>query len=307
MSRRDLEMTSHGVRVAAWHYRAGSDDLRGDAGRPCVVLAHGFGATRDTGLAGFAERFAAAGLDAVVFDYRGFGDSDGSPRQVVDVAGQLDDYRAAIDAARRLPDVDPDRVAVWGVSFAGGHVFVLAAGDPRLAAAVALTPATDGRAAVLEALRRDGIGTSLRATALALRDAVAAVRGREPVLAPLAGEPGTVAALTAPGAYREYTSMAGPSWRNEVAARAFLRLATVRPGRRAADVTCPLLVQIADLDRTAPPASATAAAARAPRAEVRHYPCDHFDVYPGQPWHEAAAAHQVAFLTRHLSRPAGAP
>lgn len=66
-------------------------------------------------------------------------------------------------------------------------------------------------------------------------------------------------------------------------------------------------MQIADLDQSAPPAPALAAAGRAERSEVRHYPCDHFDIYPGRPWHEAAVAHQLAFLQRHLAvRPAAA-
>jgi fermentation-respiration switch protein FrsA (DUF1100 family) len=67
-----------------------------------------------------------------------------------------------------------------------------------------------------------------------------------------------------------------------------------------------MLVQIADLDQSAPAGAASAAAAKAPRAEVRHYPCDHFDVYPGREWHEPILRHQVAFLTRHLA-PAGHP
>lgn len=49
-----------------------------------------------------------------------------------------------------------------------------------------------------------------------------------------------------------------------------------------------------------PPHAAAKAAFRA-RAEVRHYPCDHFDLFPGKPWHEAAVAHASLFLTRHLS------
>ena len=60
-----------------------------------------------------------------------------------------------------------------------------------------------------------------------------------------------------------------------------------------------MLFQIADFDRSAPPQSSMKAAFKA-RAEVRHYPCDHFDVYAGKPWHDAVVAHQVAFLARVL-------
>ncbi len=73
---------------------------------PCVVMAHGFGGTRTARLDAFAERFAAAGLAAVVFDYRYFGDSTGEPRQLIDIKRQIDDWRAAVAFTRTLPEVD---------------------------------------------------------------------------------------------------------------------------------------------------------------------------------------------------------
>ncbi|MBF6556350.1 MAG: alpha/beta fold hydrolase [Acidimicrobiales bacterium] len=300
MTRTDIAISAG--EVAAWHYRATSATLTTEAGRPCVVMAHGFGATRDCGLESFAEPLVEAGLDCLVFDYRGFGASNTDRRQVVDLPGQLADYRAAIAAARELEGVDPARIAVWGVSLAGGHVFALAAQDQQLAAAIALTPATDGLAAMKDVLRRPGgPAAAIRAALAGVRDLYATLRRRPPVLVPLAGPPGSPAILNAPGALQSYEGIAGPSWRNEVAAGVVLRIAAYRPGRRSTKITCPLLVQIADHDQSAPPRTATAAAGRAARAEVRHYPCDHFDVYPGQPRHEQVAAHQVAFLTRHLT------
>ena len=53
------------------------------AGRPVVVMAHGLGGTKDSGLAPFAEGLAEAGLDVLAFDYRGFGASEGEPRQTI--------------------------------------------------------------------------------------------------------------------------------------------------------------------------------------------------------------------------------
>jgi hypothetical protein len=64
-----------------------------------------------------------------------------------------------------------------------------------------------------------------------------------------------------------------------------------------------VLVQIADFDRSAPPHAAAKAAFKA-RAEVHHYPCDHFDVHVGAEWHAAAVEHQAAFLRRKLAVPA---
>src|SRR6185312_10289545 len=104
----------------AWHFTGEGDELATDAGRPVVVMAHGLAGTKDSGLQPFAERLAAAGLDVLAFDYRGFGASAGSPRQTVNGAGQVADYRAAMAAAVRLPDVDASRLVLWGVSLSGG-------------------------------------------------------------------------------------------------------------------------------------------------------------------------------------------
>lgn len=257
-------------------------------------------ATAASGLGGFADAFAAAGMEALVFDYRGFGASEGEPRAVVSVKDQVADYRAVIDAARSLPGVDPDRVVAWSVSFAGGHVLALAAEDRRLAAAVALTPATDGAAIVAASLRRDGPGPLLRLTGAAIRDCVARARGGERVMAPIAAPPGQPGALTAPGALEAYESVAGPDWRNEVAAEIFLTLGLHRPARLAPRVRCPILMQVADGDQAVPPASSIRAA-KAARAVIRRYPgADHFDVYPGAHAHDAVLADQVASLQRTL-------
>src|SRR5690242_11733572 len=123
--RADLDFDSHGTRCSAWHFPAANDALAGPGGRPCVVMGHGFGATKDAGLEPFAERFAAAGLDVLVFDYRGYGTSDGDLRQDVHHLRHREDYHSAVAAARSLEGVDPQRIVVWGSSYAGGHVIAV--------------------------------------------------------------------------------------------------------------------------------------------------------------------------------------
>jgi pimeloyl-ACP methyl ester carboxylesterase len=300
MTPQTLTFDSAGTACAAWHLPAAGAALAGPGGRPVVVMAHGLGGTRDSGLLPFAEAFAAAGLDAFVFDYRGFGGSAGTPRQVVSLSDQVDDYRAAMRAAARLPGVDPRRLVLWGISLAGGHVLTAAAGRDDVAAVVSVVPLVDGLAAGRHALGSHTGREIARSTALGLRSRVARLSGREPRMMPVVARPGEVGALTLPGALEDYLAIAGPTWRNEIAADVSLELGSREPLKRAADVRCPVLVQIADFDRSAPPQAAAKAAFRA-RAEVRHYPCDHFDLFPGKPWHQAAASHAASFLTRHLS------
>lgn len=292
--------TTNGERLAAEHHRARGAELTGPRGRPCVVMAHGVGATRDCGLTEFAAALSAAGVDVLAFDYRHFAESSGSPRQLVDLPKQRADYRYAIAFARSLPGVDATRIVAWGVSLSGGHVLRVAAQDPELAGAISLTAAVDGLAAITQMLRANGVAHVVKLVRAGMADSIAAVRGRPPVLAPVVGRPGEVAALCSPSAVDGMLDIAGPSWRNAIAARIFLRIGTYRPIRSAKAIACPVLMQIADGDHSAPPQAAAAAAHRA-RATVHHYPCDHFDVYPGATHHDRVVRHQIAFLHRVLS------
>src|SRR6476619_5465309 len=124
----EISFISSDDRCAAWYFAASGQALAGANGRPCVVMAPGFASTRDTGgLVAYAEGFAAAGFDVLLFDYRGFAASGGSPRQLVSDSRQRQDYHAAIAAARRLPGVDAERIVLWGISNSGGHVIRVAA------------------------------------------------------------------------------------------------------------------------------------------------------------------------------------
>ena len=107
-------------------------------------MAHGFSGVREQRLDAYAERFAQAGMAVLVFDYRHFGASEGEPRQLLSIARQLEDWRAAVAHARSLEGIDTKRIALWGSSFSGGHVIATAAKDPDVAAVVSQAPYTDG-------------------------------------------------------------------------------------------------------------------------------------------------------------------
>lgn len=310
MPRFDVTFDSWGERCAAWLYRpdeapAGAGVLDDAASRrelPCVVMAHGFSAVREAGLEAFAERFASAGLAVLVFDYRHFGASEGEPRQLLSIPRQLADWAAAIAYARTLDGIDPERIVAWGTSFSGGHVLATAARDHRLIAAMVQAPYTDG---VRQALAMP-VGHALRLTAAALRDELGTLVGRAPYYVPAVGPPGSLAVMTSPDAEAGLAAVVpeGSSWRNQVAARISLRSAGYRPGLRAGEIRCPLLVAVCDEDLVTPPGAALAVAGRASHSELVRYPRGHFDVYVGDGF-ERAVADQLAFLAQHvLAEPA---
>lgn len=299
MDRADVAFPSHGGTCRAWHYRP-RDTTAADAARPCVVMAHGFGATRDASLEPYALRFAAAGMHVLLFDYRHFGASDGEPRQLVSVRRQLQDYAAAVACARTLPGVDPQRVAVWGTSFAGGHALVTAAAVPGVAAAVCQCPMLDGLAAVLEIMRYAGPGQLLRLTAHGLWDLLLALFGGVHYVAPV-GPPGSLAIMTSADADEGYRKLAPPGFRFEVAARIAVFAGLYRPVAHAPRVRCPVLVQVCEHDSVAPASAAEKTlAALGAYGEARRYPIGHFEPYFGAHF-ERSVADQVEFLRRHLA------
>ena len=110
---------------------------------PAVAMAHGLGAVKEMYLEPFARRFAEAGIAALVFDYRSFGASGGEPRQRLFPRDQIEDYRSALTWLSLQPEIDADRLGVWGSSFSGGHVLHVAAYDPRVKAVVSQVGAMD--------------------------------------------------------------------------------------------------------------------------------------------------------------------
>jgi uncharacterized protein len=284
MTREDLRFPCGEEHCAAWLYPAAGDADKA----PLIVMAHGLSGTRRDRLGPFAERFAAAGIAALVFDHRGFGDSTGTP-DLFEPARQLEDWRAAIAFARTLPGVDPARVATFGSSMGGGNALAAAAGDMRIAAAISQVP-------FLEILRQ----ARLSSPPVLARMLLAAALGRH---LPAVGGPRQAALINAPGAeagWRHVVETGEDSrWRDRVSAR-WLLGRPFRPSRHARTLHCPWLVCVGEADRVARPAPAIAAARRAPFGELHTYPgVDHFDIYDG-PEHEAVVADQLAFLRRHL-------
>lgn len=305
-----------GVLCEGDYLSARTDALTSDQGRPCVVMAHGFGTTRDSGLMPFAERFAAAGCEVLLFDYRGFGGSQGEPRQDVDHRRHREDFHAAVAWARTRPDVDPDRVAVWGSSYSGGHVIAVAAQDQRIAAIVSQGAAMDGLAALTGRgkVRAPGLEppakTSGKGSAIGravISDLGRAMTGRSPRMIAFLGDPGSGAMISGEGAVA-FSKITGPMFRNEMCARGIARIGFNRPVRFAHRVRCPTLLVIAEYDEIAPSTVVHQVARRiGGRAEVASYDCGHFAIYAGEEFADSVAR-QVEFITRVLApRPDSRP
>jgi fermentation-respiration switch protein FrsA (DUF1100 family) len=286
-------------------FRSGSEECsavvvkpEGEGPFPCVVAAHGFGALKEGGPIRAVEYFAEHGYAGVAFDYRHWGESTGEPRELLDISLQHDDYRAAIEFARAMPDVDPEQIVLWGSSFSGGHIVEVAAGDPRVAAVISQAPHMNGIATLM------GLPpvSSLKMTAAGLQDQAQALLGREPHYIPIVSAPGNGGVMSVEGALEGFSAIYDDDfeWSNRVAARIGLRVALYSPGRKASTLACPLLVLVCGEDEVTPPEPALKAAKEAPKGEIAAYAgLKHFSIYRGEPF-ERAMADQLEFLDRTL-------
>jgi uncharacterized protein len=247
--RQDIRFrAADGTELSAWLY------LPTDAGppRPAVTMAHGFGATKEHGLDGYARAFADAGFVVLAHDHRTFGTSGGQPRQDIDPWAQIDDWRRALSYLETLDAVDTSRIGIWGTSYAGGHAIVLGATDRRIRAVVAQVPTIDGYASGLRRVPPEAVAGLERAFD---EDQRAQFRG-EPARTQKLVDPDP----SVPAAYRSqdaidflYQPIPPGIWENELTIQSTRRFRMYEPGRWAGRVSpTPLLMIIAAHDTTAP-------------------------------------------------------
>jgi fermentation-respiration switch protein FrsA (DUF1100 family) len=249
---------------------------------PTIVMAHGFSAVKEMYLDRFAEVFAAAGLGALVFDNRNFGASDGEPRQEIDPWAQVRDYRHAITYAGLRPEIDQDRIGIWGSSYSGGHVLTVGAIDRRVKCVVSQVPLVSGHDNLRALVRADFIAGFRR---MFDEDRVARGQGKAPAMVPVVAEdPLAPSALPTPDSWEWFTAThasRAPSWRNEVTLRSVEMFTEYEPASYLPFISpTPLLMVVARGDHLTPADLATAAfeCAAQPKQLVM-LPGGHFDAY----------------------------
>jgi len=273
IQKRDVMFKSGETFAAAWLFLP--DQARPGDRVPAVAMAHGFGAVKEMYLEPFARRFAAAGIAALVFDYRSFGASGGEPRQRVLPRDQIEDYRNALTWLSLQPEIDADKLAVWGTSFSGAHVIDVAAHDSRVKAVVSQVGPMD-----LAQITREVVGPKQFAglQQMAIQERIRhATEGGEHYV-PSAGRPGEGMALQALDAILEYAS------------GRFIDLVAPRP----------LLMILARNDAIVPPDSIRQAFSRAGEPKrLMEIEGGHYSVYNG-PGAEEAGKAATDWFAAHL-------
>jgi len=297
-SRSDIEFEGFdGTLLRGWWYAP-------EGVAPAVAMAHGFSAVKEMALDRYAEVFREAGLGVLVYDHRNFGASDGEPRQEIDPWAQVRDYRSAIGWLAARPDVDAERIGIWGSSFSGGEAIVVAACDERVKAAVANVPFAGFPGA--------DYGDT-RARYAAVREWVLGATGVEDppqeVLGPFAvvEEEGNELSAYLPQSeasewFLSHAGVPGSTWRNRITLRnAFAADPPFDPGVCVGYVApTPLLLVVSTEDRLTDTATALLAFARAcePK-QIEMVTGHHFVPYDGAGFLQASKVARD-FFAEHL-------
>lgn len=304
--KRDVTFKSEGVDCAAWYFVPG-----GKGPFPAVAMAHGMGAVKEMYIEPFAKAFAEAGIATLLFDYRYFGGSGGMPRSKIAPRDQIEDYRNALTWLSLQPEVDEERLGVWGTSFSGGHVLWLGAYDVRVKAVVSQVGAMD--------LYRNARMVMPEAAFDATRAMSAMDRKRryaqedQPFYIANASPPGGPPALQVDQETYDWLTTAqatvAPSWRNEVTLCSIERIIEHAPALHVDRIAPkPLLMILATEDKWTPPGLIRETFARAGGPKrLLEIEGGHYVVYEGEGQRRAAAAATDWFATHLSARHAWGP
>ncbi|MFA7281246.1 MAG: alpha/beta hydrolase [Sterolibacterium sp.] len=297
--RKDIEFrTEDGVMLRGWLYQP---DRSADA-VPAIVMAHGFSGTKEMYLDKFAEVFCAAGFAVLVYDHRNFGASEGQPRHHIDPWRQVSDYRDAITFAGSIPGVDKSRIGIWGSSYSGGHVQVVAAIDRRVKCVVSQVPLISGLANARRLIRADHF-QAVRSSFDADREARYA--GQPPAMIPVAAEkPGDPCALPTEDTrqfFLETCKTLAPNWRNEVTLQSIELFMDYEPGIYIPNISpTPFMLVVALGDHLTPSDITCAAFEKALEPKkLLTLRCGHFEAYVGKQF-EISSKVQRDWFVEHL-------
>lgn len=245
-TREEIEFTGEsGATLRGWYFLP---DGAGKARLPAISMCHGYAAVKEHGLEPYAQAFARAGFAVLVHDHHGFGASDGEPRHDIDPGLQIADWRRALSCLERRPEVDGQRLGIWGTSYSGGHALVLGATDRRVRCVVSQVPTISG---FEQGRRRVSPDAAPAFVETLTEDLRAQHRGEAPCYQAIVdADPARPAAYRSPDAVAFYSrDLGGARWSNTVTLRSTYAARMYEPGIWAGRVSpTPLMMIIAQDD-----------------------------------------------------------
>ncbi|MEB3753873.1 alpha/beta hydrolase [Acinetobacter sp. MD2(2019)] len=266
---------------------------------PVIIMANGFACERRFSLPNVAAEFAEQGFAVVLFDYRGFAESTGEPRELVSPSHHLQDWSNVVRQVQQWNSVDLTQLFLWGVSFSGGHVMTIASQMNGIRGIIALVPHVDGLASAMKYPKK----YFFSALKLALKDVLNMTLGRPPVRIPVVSEQG-VACLAGEENYAAFmaTVPKNSSWLGQVPARIMLDINRYRPICIADKIKCPVLLIAAKNDSLIPFQSIQKTTQKIPQVQFESFDMTHFDIVNKDScFFQQGMQLQIQFLKQYVS------
>lgn len=279
----------HGDQCAAtlWLPEPTSNDLP----MPAIMMIHGWGGIQLVLFKEFIRRFNEAGYAVMTFDFPGWGDSAGWPRNRINPWERVRVADAALAWLKAQNDIDAARIAVWGTSFGGGHAIDLAAEHPELAAVVAHVPMLNGLAAV----KAVPFSRLLRFSVDIATDILNPIgRNYLPVVSP-EGEYSTMDRDGADRIMQWAVDNLDAQYDNRVTASSLLTMGFYHPRRNLKHIGMPGLIVGALRDSVAPFNEAAVRAQVGSNVRITTIDANHFDPYL-PPYVDDNISRQLQFL-----------
>lgn len=257
---------------------------------PAILMVGGWGSVQLALTLPFVSRFVSAGYAVMEFDFIGWGRSAGWPRQAINPWQRVATASAALAHLKSQPDIDAERIVLWGTSFGGGHVVDLASQHADVKGVIAQVPMLDGRAAA----RSVPLPRLLRFGHALLKSLI----DRQHSLPTLAA-PGGWGTMDRDGAQEALdlcmAALPGKTYINQVTARSLATMRFYRPIKQLANVKVPLLLVGATNDTVAPFVANQIERINNPHVRVVSLAANHFDPYFEPAFSQTIRA-ELAFL-----------
>jgi fermentation-respiration switch protein FrsA (DUF1100 family) len=107
---------------------------------PAIIVVGSWITVKEQMATTYAKKLSAEGFATFVFDFRGYGESGGEPRQFESPQKKIQDIKNAVTFLRSLPMIDPDRIGGLGICAGSGYMSWAAEEDKRIKVLAAIAP-----------------------------------------------------------------------------------------------------------------------------------------------------------------------
>ncbi|MEJ7811292.1 MAG: alpha/beta fold hydrolase [Gemmatimonadaceae bacterium] len=268
---------------------------------PAVIVTGSWTTVKEQMPANYAPLLADAGYVVLTFDFRGFGGSEGEPRDVESARSKAEDVRNAVAFLRTHPAVDPDRIGAVPICASAGYVAAAMIAEPQLKSVAMIAPWLHDAEIVRTTYGGHDAVKQRIEQALAARERYA--ESAEVAYVPAASSTDASAAMHMPADVLDYylnpRRGAISEWSGRFAVLAWKEWLEFDPIALAPRITAP--VRLVTGKQTATPAGATKfeAGLHAPHDSV-WLEGTQFDFYDKPETVAAAAQHAIAHLRSTL-------